>query len=198
MIPIVAGILGGGTAAAGSCRGVVGRTLCYALGLALVYSLLGLIAGMSGKLFGSVSSNRWLSFAMGNLLLIAGLALLDAFTVAVPARIAGWAAQVGGSTPSGALAMGAVSGLVAAPCGAPAFAAVLAFVTTTRSGTLGLVYLLAFSLGMTALLVLIGLAAGSLSRLPRSGPWMVWIKRLCGAILIGVAEYYFYRMGLVS
>jgi thiol:disulfide interchange protein DsbD len=94
--------------------------------------------------------------------------------------------------------LGATSGLVAAPCGAPAFAAVLTFVGATRSAALGFVYLFALSLGMTALLVAIGLSAGLLGRLPRSGIWMVWVKRIGGVLVLAMAEYYFVQMGRVS
>jgi thiol:disulfide interchange protein DsbD len=91
--------------------------------------------------------------------------------------------------------LGATSGIVAAPCGAPAFAAVLTWVAGTGSPVLGFVYLFVFSLGMTVLLVAVGLFSGTLAALPRSGPWMVWIKRIAGVVMIGVAEYYFIQMG---
>jgi thiol:disulfide interchange protein DsbD len=84
---------------------------------------------------------------------------------------------------------------VAAPCGAPAFAAVLTFVAATRSAALGFLYLLVFSLGLTALLVIVGLSSGALAALPRSGRWMLAIKRIGGVILIGMAEYYLVKMG---
>ena len=93
--------------------------------------------------------------------------------------------------------MGATSGLVAAPCGAPAFAAVLTWVSSTQSGVLGFVYLFVFSLGMTAVLVAIGLSAGTLSSLPRAGAWMRWIKIAAGIVMLGMAEYYFVKMGSV-
>ncbi len=67
--------------------------------------------------------------------------------------------------------MGAASGLVAAPCGAPAFAAVLTFVAATGSAVLGFVYLFVFSLGLTALLVAVGLSSGLLAALPAAGRW---------------------------
>ena len=86
---------------------------------------------------------------------------------------------------------------MAAPCGAPAFAAVLTWVSTTQSAALGFAYLFVFSLGMTALLVVVGLFSGTLARLPRSGSWMTWIKRAGGAILLAMAEYYFVQMGMV-
>ena len=67
----------------------------------------------------------------------------------------------GAGSPGGAFAMGAACGLVAAPCGAPAFAAVLTFVAATGSAVLGFIYLFVFSLGLTALLVVVGLSSGA-------------------------------------
>ena len=93
--------------------------------------------------------------------------------------------------------LGATSGIVAAPCGAPAFAAVLTWVSTTGSAVLGFVYLFVFSLGMTALLMVVGVSSGALSALPRSGAWMVWIKRAGGVILLAMAEYYLIKAGMV-
>lgn len=197
MIPITAGILGG----TGSARRSRGRTAVltgvYVLGLALVYSALGLLAGLTGTLFGTVSSNPWAYFVMGNLLLVFGLALLDVFTVNAPARLAEWAGKLAGNSIGGVFALGATSGLVAAPCGAPAFAAVLSFVSTTGSAWLGFLYLFVFSLGLTALLIAVGLFSGSLAALPRSGRWTLWIKRAGGVLLLGMAEYYFIKMGTV-
>ena len=197
MIPITAGILGG----AGSTRRSRSRTLiltaAYVLGLALVYAALGLLAGLSGTLFGSVSSSPWALFVMGNLLLVFGLALLDVFTMNAPTRLAAWAGRLAGNSVGGVFVLGATSGLVAAPCGAPAFAAVLTFVGTTGSALLGFLYLFAFSIGLTALLVAVGLFSGSLAALPRAGSWTLWIKRAGGVLLLLMAEYYFVRMGSV-
>jgi thiol:disulfide interchange protein DsbD len=91
--------------------------------------------------------------------------------------------------------MGAMSGFVAAPCGAPVFAAVLTWVSSTRSGALGFLYLLVFSLGMSALLVVAGAFSGLLTRLPRPGGWMLWVKRGFALVMIGAAEYYLFKMG---
>jgi thiol:disulfide interchange protein DsbD len=93
--------------------------------------------------------------------------------------------------------LGMTSGIVAAPCGAPAFAAVLTWVTTTQSAVLGFLYLFVFSLGMTALLAAVGIFSGTLAALPRSGRWLGWIKKGGGVILIAMAEYYFIQMGMV-
>jgi thiol:disulfide interchange protein DsbD len=197
MIPITAGILGGAGAVARSRRRTVMLTLTYALGLALVYALLGLLAGLTGTLFGAVSSSPWAYFVMGNLLLLFGLVMLEVIPVRAPAGLVERATRMGASSYGAVFAMGATSGLVAAPCGAPAFAAVLTFVAVSGSAVLGFVYLFVFSLGLTALLVVIGLFSGSLAALPRAGAWTLWIKRAAGALMLAVAEYYFVRMGTV-
>ncbi len=201
MIPITAAIVGGqevGIVNGGPRNRLrpVLLTLTYVLGLATLYSVLGLIAGMTGTLFGAISTNPWGFFAMANLLMLSGLAMLDVVPVPVPR---GWierASRAGSAGRySGAFIMGAVSGLVAAPCGAPIMAAVLTWVTTTKSSVLGFIYLFSFSIGMCALLVLVGVSSGTLVRLPRSGLWMSWIKRGFGFLMLGVAEYYLIKMG---
>lgn len=200
MIPITAAIVGGtsvdGAAARVSKWRPVGLTLSYVIGLALVYSALGLFAGLTGTLFGTVSTNPWLYFAMANLLLIAALAMLDVLPVRVPTAILARASAAGAAgRMSGAFTMGAMSGLVAAPCSAPVMAAVLTWVSTTKSAVLGFVYLFVFSLGMCTLLVVVGVSSGAIARLPRAGLWMVWVKRIFALVMIGAAEYYLVKMG---
>lgn len=198
MIPITAAIVGGQSL--GEEKPPRGRTMlltaAYVVGLAVVYATLGVVAGMTGTIFGTVSTNPWLYFAMANLLMIAALSMLDVLPVKLPTGLLNRAATAGtAGRISGALTMGAVSGLVAAPCSAPVMAAVLTWVTTTQRAALGFVYLLSFSLGMCALLVVVGLFSGTLTRLPKAGAWMVWVKRAFALIMIGVAEYYLVKMG---
>jgi cytochrome c-type biogenesis protein len=202
MIPITAAIVGGqsvgatGATEAQPRARVVGLTLTYVLGLALVYSLLGLFAGLSGTIFGSVSANPWALFTMANVLIIAALAMLDVIPVRLPSVLTARAAGAGAAGRySGALVMGAVSGLVAAPCSAPVMAAVLTWVTKTHSAVLGFFYLFAFSLGMCTLLVVVGLSSGSLARLPRAGGWMLWVKRFFAIAMIAVGEWYLISAG---
>jgi cytochrome c-type biogenesis protein len=201
MIPITAAIVGGTSVAAPdrtkpSKSRPVALTLTYVLGLALVYSALGLFAGMTGTLFGTVSTNPWLYLAMANLLLLAALAMLDVVHIRLPTAIVERASNVGrAGRLSGAFAMGAMSGLVAAPCSAPVMAAVLTWVASTKSAVLGFVYLLVFSLGMCTLLVAVGVSSGSIARLPRAGVWMLWVKRFFALVMIVAAEYYLVKMG---
>jgi len=198
MIPITAAIVGGssvGDAPRARLRTVL-LTFAYVLGLALAYASVGLFAGLTGTLFGSISTNPWVYFAMANLLLIAALASLDVIPVRVPTWLLTRASNAGeGGSLSGVFVMGAASGLVAAPCSAPVMAAVLTWVTATKSGVLGFIYLFVFSLGMCTLLIVVGLFSGTLARLPRAGEWMVWVKRIFAVIMLAVAEYYLVQMG---
>ncbi len=196
MIPITASVVAGTTDAETPRSRAIALTLTYVTGLAMFYAILGLIAGLSGSLFGTVSANPWVRFATGNLLLIFGLAMLDVFPVSAPRRLLNWASGLQGGSYPAVFLLGATSGIVAAPCGAPAFAVVLTWVAATGAGAMGFVYLFVFSLGMTSLLVVVGIFSGSLARLPKAGNWMVWIKKASGVILIAVAEYYFVLTGL--
>ncbi len=198
MIPITAAIVGGQTL--GEEKPPRGRTLlltmAYVIGLASVYSTLGLIAGVTGTMFGTISTNPWLYFAMANVLILSALAMFDVIPIRLPAALATRAATAGtAGRASGAFIMGAMSGLVAAPCGAPVMAAILTWVGSQGSPTLGFVYLLVFSLGMCAVLVIVGLSSGALSRLPRAGEWMNWVKKGFGVLMLAVAEYYLIEMG---
>jgi thiol:disulfide interchange protein DsbD len=181
MIPITAGLLGGAGAGERPRQRVVGNTVLYVTGLALVYASLGLVAGITGSLFGGISSSPWALLSAGNLLLVAALAMLEVIPIGLPSRTATWAGSVGGRSYPGVFLVGAVSGLVA----------------SEGSAVWGFLYLFVFSLGMTALLVVVGLSSGMTARLPRAGAWTLWIKRAAGVVLLLMAEYYFVQAGKV-
>lgn len=195
MIPITASVISGTARPDQSRARTLGLTLTYVLGLAMLYASLGLLAGLSGSLFGAVSASPWALLAVGNLLLLFALFMLDVFPVPVPRRLMDWAGRQGGGSYGAVFLLGASSGVVAAPCGAPAFAVVLTWVAATQAGFMGFIYLFVFSLGMTALLVAVGLSSGLVTRLPRSGVWMVRIKRISAVIMLGMAQYYFVKAG---
>ncbi len=198
MIPITASTLAGVNVEGGRTRRrSILLTLTYVCGLALFYALLGLIAGLTGSLFGTIGASPWARLVIGNLLLVFALAMLEVIPVRLPARLSGWAGSLGGGSYPTVFLLGATSGLVAAPCGAPAFAAVLTWVATTQSAVLGFVYLFVFSLGMTALLAVVGLFSGAIAALPRAGAWMARIKQAAGVVLLLMAEYYFVKAGQV-
>ena len=195
MIPITSAVIAGTAREDQTKWRTISLTLTYAVGLALLYAMLGAIAGLTGQLFGTVSASPFALFAIGNLLLLFALAMLDVIPVPVPRKLLERASQSDGGSYGAVFAMGAMSGVVAAPCGAPAFAVVLTWVAATQAGLMGFVYLFVFSLGMTSILIAVGLFSGTLALLPRSGTWMVWVKRAAAVIMLGMAEYYFITAG---
>lgn len=195
MIPITSAVIAGTARENQSKRRTLALTLTYAVGLATLYATLGAIAGVSGQLFGTVSASPWTRLAIGNLLVVFALAMLDVLPVPVPRRLMDFASKSEGGSYGAVFGMGAMSGVVAAPCGAPAFAVVLTWVAATEAGLMGFVYLFVFSLGMTTLLIAMGLFSGTLALLPRSGAWMVWVKRAAAVLMLGMAEYYFVIAG---
>ncbi|MEO6445700.1 MAG: cytochrome c biogenesis protein CcdA [Gemmatimonadaceae bacterium] len=200
MIPITAALVGGnepaGPGVARSKWRPLFLSLAYVLGLSLVYAGLGLFAGLSGTMFGRISTNPWLYFAMANLLILAALSMLDVIPIRLPSWLVQKAATSGtGGRFGGVFAMGAMSGLVAAPCSAPVMIAVLTWVSATKSALYGFIYLFVFSLGMCTLLVIVGVSSGTISRLPKAGLWMVRLKKAFGFVMLGVAEYYLLKMG---
>jgi cytochrome c-type biogenesis protein len=199
MVPITIGTITGvgSQSVTTSRRRTILLTLTYVAGLALFYAILGLIAGLSGSLFGAIGSSRWARLVIGNVLLVFGLVMLDVIPVRLPARLTSWAGSLGGGSYPAVFLLGATSGIVAAPCGAPAFAVVLTWVAATHSAVLGFLYLFVFSLGMTAVLIVVGVFSGALAILPKPGAWMVWIKKTAGVVLLLMAQYYFVKAGQV-
>jgi thiol:disulfide interchange protein DsbD len=181
MIPITVGIISGTAGEDARRSRVIGLTLAYVAGLALLY----------------IATSVWARLLVAVLLAAFGLAMLGAFHVAAPRRLVDWAGGLGGGSYPAVFVLGASSGLVAAPCGAPAFAAVLTYVSTTGSAWLGFTYLFAFSLGMTALLFVVGVSTGAARRLPRAGVWTLWAKKIAGILLLGMSAYYVYQAWLV-
>ena len=119
MIPITASVISGTAREGQSWRRTLGLTMTYVVGMALLYAFLGMLAGLTGTLFGTVSASPWALLAIGNLLLLFALAMFDVIPVRVPQRLIAWAGSRGGGSYGAVFLLGATSGIVAAPCGAP-------------------------------------------------------------------------------
>jgi thiol:disulfide interchange protein DsbD len=196
MIPVTVTFIGG--AAQGSRRRAVFYSLIYAGGLAVVYASLGVAAALFGKTFGSFTRTWWIYGGVGLLFLFFGVAMLGWIAIPVP----GFAGKVqtegtrrGG--PLGALLIGIAAGFVAAPCTAPVLAALLVYVARTRDVLWGGTLLLVFSIGLSLLLVLLGIFSGMLSSLPQAGAWMDRIKIAFGIGMMLVALWFLYQAGVM-
>jgi thiol:disulfide interchange protein DsbD len=191
MIPVTVTYIGG--AQAGSKKRAALRTLVYVLGIAIVYSSLGAFAALTKSFFGQISTNPWIFFIVGNVIILFGLSMLDAIVIPVPGILTRGAK--GGDNYLGALVMGMASGLVAAPCTAPVLGTLLIYVGSSGSVVYGASLLFTFAFGLGFLLLILGTFAGVLTSLPKAGAWMVTVKKVFGLGMILVGEYFLVKMG---
>ncbi len=193
LIPITVGFIGARSSAS-KTRGFY-LSLLYVLGLACVYAALGAFAALTGKLFGQIGTSPWTYLFVGNLCLLFGLAMLDVFTIQFQFLGAGQQRlqPAGGSLT--AFLFGGCSGLVAGPCTTPVLGALLAFVASRQNVALGIGMLFVFALGMGTLLVLVGTFTGLLSSLPKSGMWIVRVKKIFGFFMIAIGEVFIIKAG---
>ena len=188
MVPILSSIIIGDGAKVSRSRGLL-LSLTYALGMAIVYTVLGVAAGLAGEGLAAKLQNPWVLGFFA--LLMAGLALsmFGFYELQVPAFLQGKLTSVSNQQSSGRLAgvfvMGAISALIVGPCVAAPLAGALLYISQTRDVVIGGSALFAMAVGMSVPLLLVGVSAGTL--LPRAGAWMDAVKRFFGVLQLGVA-----------
>jgi len=172
-------------------------SLIYVLGMAVTYTSLGLIAALSGKLFGQIQANPWTNIILANVFILMGLSLMGAFSLPfkTPDFIVKMQRREATKGAFGSFLVGVASGLVVGPCTAPVLAVLLSYVAASQNAVFGTILLFVFSLGMGTLLVVLGTCAGVVCSLPKSGRWMLGINRLSGLILLAMGEYFIFSAG---
>jgi len=190
LIPITLAVLGKESHSRGKLQNFMAANI-YVIGMSLTYATLGLIAAISGNLFGSYMNSPWVIGLVCLVFLSMSLSSFGLFEIQIPSRF-----QVALQTKSiskGYVKIfftGLVAGLIAGPCVGPILVGVLTFISQTQNLWLGFWSLFAFALGMGQLLLVIGLSGGLLKVLPKSGAWMNGVKYFFGIILLGMFYYY--------
>ncbi|HAN05872.1 MAG TPA: thiol:disulfide interchange protein [Elusimicrobia bacterium] len=193
ILPIVVGYLG---SREGGARSRFLASLSYILGMALVYSALGMAAALTGSLFGELTTNNWVNLAFGALLLYLGGSMMEWYYIPMP-NLPGLASESVKKSPViGPFVMGVTSGMVASPCTAPVMASLLVYVAAKKAVVTGGLLLFTFSMGLSTTLLVIGFFAGSL--MPRSGAWMVAVKKALAFLIIGAGIYFVYTAGTLA
>jgi thiol:disulfide interchange protein DsbD len=193
LIPVVATYVGSRSMGESTRVKAFSLSLAYVLGMAAVYTLLGMIAALTGAFFGQIATNPWANLAVGNIIILLGLNILDVLPLPSITTSGGGGEHRTGLI--GAFLVGAVSGLVASPCTIPVLGIVLTFVATTQSVFQGGVMLFTFSLGMGMLLIVVGTFSGLLSSIPKPGNWMFAVRKVLGLAMIAVGEYFVLQAG---
>ncbi len=189
-----------GRASRGSRLNALLYSLVYVLGMAVVYSAIGIIAALLGSQIGKLWSNGWVLLVLANFFLALALWQLGVIRLPTPQFMTGGGERRSGLL--GALGVGAASGLIVGPCTLPGLAAMLALIQTGvgEGGSLGALLfgataMFAYSLGLGSLIIICGVFSGILANMPKSGKWLATIEKVFAVLLILVAEFFLIYLG---
>jgi thioredoxin:protein disulfide reductase len=174
-----------------SVREAFPKAFIYFLGITVTYSALGTAAALSGEFFGVAFQNTWFLLVLAILMFVLALSMFGVYEFQMPSSILNWA---GGKRRAGLLGIflsGIFVGVIAAPCIGPAVVALMVIVGQMADPLKGFVIFFVFSVGLGLPYLLFGMFSGLLNKLPKSGDWLLWVKRLFGVALLGLAFLYF-------
>ena len=166
------------------------KAVVYVLGIASMYSVLGVTAAMSGGLFGNWLQSPWVLGAIGALLFGLALSMFGVYQIQAPYWLT---SKLGGTTGTGFISLfisGLVVGIFAAPCIGPPVIALLALVGQKGDPLFGFWAFFILSLGLGFPYLILGTFSGLLKKVPRSGAWLIWVERIFGVVLVGAALFY--------
>ena len=193
MLPILSSIIVGDAAhgrPVSRWRGL-SLSVAYSLGMALVYTAMGVGAGLAGEGLAAALQTPWVLAAFAGLLVVLSLSMFGFYELQLPSAwqsaLSERSQRLQGGRYTGVFLMGGLSALIVGPCVAAPLAGALVYISQTRDVVLGGTALFSLAVGMSVPLVLLGLSAGSL--LPRAGAWMEGVKRVFGVMLLGVAVW---------
>ena len=187
LIPITVSYFGGrGTDKAGL---LAVHSLFFLLGLAVTNSTLGVVAALTGGLLGSVLQHPAVLIAIATILVGLALSFFGLWELRLPGFLTQAASRSYGGY-GGSLFMGLTLGVVAAPCIGPFLIGLLTYVASTGNPYLGFILFFTLSLGLGIPLATLAFFSGKLDRLPRSGEWMIWVRKLLGWVLVAMAAYF--------
>ena len=188
MIPILSSIVIGDRQRATRSRSLA-LSASYSLGMAIVYTLLGVAAGLAGEGLAAALQNRWVLGAFALLMAALSLSMFGAYHLQMPAwiqsRLSSASDRLASGSHVGVFVMGALSALIVGPCVAAPLAGALVYISQTRDALTGGAALFAMAAGMSVPLLAVGASAGAL--LPRAGSWMDSVKRFFGVLMLATA-----------
>ncbi|HVK93470.1 MAG TPA: protein-disulfide reductase DsbD [Noviherbaspirillum sp.] len=188
MVPILSSIIVGEGSHVSRIRGFT-LSVSYSLGMALVYTGLGIAAGLIGEGLAASLQNPWVLGAFALLMVLLSLSMFGLYQIQVPAILQARLANASGQQAAGKLlgvfVMGAISALIVGPCVAAPLAGALVYISQTRNVITGGSALFAMAVGMSVPLLLVGVSASAL--LPRTGRWMNSLKHFFGVLMLGLA-----------
>jgi thiol:disulfide interchange protein DsbD len=186
VIPLTVSFFGG--QAQGQGRRTLLLASVYVLGMATMYSALGVAAALSGRLFGVALQSPWVLGVVALVLVLLAFSMFGYYDIQMPTALMQKAGARKGV--AGAYAMGLLVGVVAAPCVGPVVLGLLAFVAATQDALLGFLFFFVLSLGLGLPFLVLAAFSGRIAALPRAGAWMEGVKKIFGWILLAMAAYF--------
>ena len=159
----------------------------FVLGIAALFTPLGVLSALTGNAFGSALASPWVVGTLSALFAVMALSMFGLFDIALPSGLQTRLAQAGGFGVRGAFVLGFVNGLIAAPCTGPVLAVLLTWVATTGHVGFGALALFVYAIGIGVLFFVVGTFAITL---PKSGHWVEWTKSIFGIAMLALAFYY--------
>ena len=195
MIPILSGIIAGEGKDVSTSRGL-SLAFSYVMGMALVYTVAGVVAAAAGLQLQATFNQPWVLALFSGLFVLLAAGMFGMYDLQMPSaiqsRLAGVSSNQKSGTVVGAFIMGAISSLIVTACVAPALVAALTVMAQSGDMVRGGAALFAMSLGMGAPLLAVGAAQGKF--LPQAGPWMVAVKNAFGFMMLGLAIWMMSRV----
>ena len=159
----------------------------FVLGIAALFTPLGVVSALTGSAFGSALASPWVVGALAALFMAMALSMFGLFDLALPSALQNRLAEAGGFGVRGAFVLGFANGLIAAPCTGPVLAVLLTWVATTGNVGFGALALFIYAIGIGVLFWVVGTFAITL---PKSGRWVEWTKSVFGIAMLALAFYY--------
>lgn len=188
LIPISAGYIGAQATNTKSKNFLL--ALVYVTGIAITYSILGLVASLTGSIFGSISTHPASYIIAGIIIVFFGLSMLGFFNLSLPNIIK--LPAVKERKYISVFILGLVSGLIISPCLTPVLGAILAYLATKQNLWYGVTLLFSFAYGMGAVLILAATFTSAVLKLPKAGKWMVYVQRAFAVIFLFMGSYFIY------
>jgi thioredoxin:protein disulfide reductase len=187
LIPITIGYFGGQSEGRTSRLFMLG--LLFVLGMALTYSVIGVITALSGAIFGALLQSTIVILVIAAIFVVLSLSMFGVYEFKLPDALV---AKAGGAKSGlfGAFFMGLTMGIVAAPCIGPFVLGLVTYVAAKADPLYGLVMFFVLALGLGMPYLFLAVFSGKIKNLPRAGMWMEGVKHIFGFILIGMALYF--------
>ncbi len=187
LIPITIGFFGGQSE--GSTKRLVMMGILFVLGLAVTYSIIGVVTSLTGAIFGALLQSPIAIIAVATILIALSLSMFGVYEFKLPDSLV---AKAGGAKGGmfGAFFMGLTLGIVAAPCIGPFVIGLVTYVASKQDPFFGFIMFFVLALGLGTPYLFLAIFSGKIKNLPRAGEWMQEVEHIFGLILVGMAIYF--------